>query len=139
MRPDKEFDMKELGNPVFRGEEFSRSSENPSGPTKGSNTIDVAGRSYANQSGLAKLLGVTERTLCRWEDRRIGPPRIKIGKLVLFDLEKLPTWLESHESRFLERGSSKAVGQACRPNASARKHVPNSQTTFQTKAGISYE
>jgi hypothetical protein len=41
---------------------------------------------------------VTTRTLARWDDRRFGPPKIKVGKLILYDLAKLPGWLESHES-----------------------------------------
>ena len=66
--------------------------------------IILADRRYATRSGLAKLLGVTPRTLARWDETRIGPPRIKVGKLVLYDLDKLPGWLERHESQPLERG-----------------------------------
>lgn len=71
-------------------------------------TIDLAGRNYATQSGLARLLGVTTRTLARWDDRRIGPPKIKVGKLVLYDLAKLPTWLESHETAPVAQGRMSA-------------------------------
>jgi hypothetical protein len=39
------------------------------------------------------------RTLGRWDAARIGPPRIKVGKLVLFDLAKLPAWLASRETQ----------------------------------------
>lgn len=59
--------------------------------TSSASTVVLGGRSYSTQSGLARLLGVTPRTLARWDERRIGPPKIKIGKLVLHD------WLESHE------------------------------------------
>jgi hypothetical protein len=34
-----------------------------------------------------------------WDAERIGPPRIKVGKTVLYDLEKLPAWLAGRESR----------------------------------------
>jgi hypothetical protein len=67
--------------------------------------IILADRRYATRPGLAKLLGVTPLTLARWDETRIGPPRIKVGKLVLYDLDKLPDWLERHETQPLERGS----------------------------------
>jgi len=43
------------------------------------------------------MLGVTVRTLARWNACRIGPPKIKIGKTVLFDLAKVPEWLAARE------------------------------------------
>ena len=60
--------------------------------------VSVAGRTYATQAYLADLFGVTPRTLARWDDQRIGPPKSKVGKLILYDFEKLPGWLESHET-----------------------------------------
>jgi phage terminase Nu1 subunit (DNA packaging protein) len=59
--------------------------------------VEIEGRRYATQVGLASLLGVAPRTLARWDERRMGPPKIKIGNLVLYDLAKLHAWLESHE------------------------------------------
>ena len=55
--------------------------------------VEIAGRRYVTADRLAATLGVTIRTLARWDVARIGPPKIKIGKLVLFDLAKLPAWL----------------------------------------------
>ena len=49
-------------------------------------------------TGSPRRLGVTTRTLCRWDAARIGPPKIKVGKLVLFDLAKLPDWLATRET-----------------------------------------
>jgi hypothetical protein len=63
----------------------------------GGDTIDLAGYRYSTQAGLARQLGVSLRTLARWDERRQGPPKIKVGKLVLYDLGKLHAWLESHE------------------------------------------
>ena len=68
--------------------------------------IIIGAREYVTPSGLSRELGVTVRTLSRWEERRMGPPRIKIGKLVLYDLAKLPDWLERHERQPLERRTS---------------------------------
>jgi hypothetical protein len=52
--------------------------------------VEIAGRRYVTADRLATTLGVTVRTLARWDAARIGAPKIKIGKLVLFDLAKLP-------------------------------------------------
>ena len=60
--------------------------------------IEIAGRRYVTAERLAATLGVTVRTLARWDAARIGPPKIKVGKLVLFDLAKLPAWLATRET-----------------------------------------
>jgi hypothetical protein len=59
--------------------------------------IELENRPYTTPGGLARMLGVTPRTLFRWDERRIGPPKIKVGKRVLYDLAKIPAWLEEHE------------------------------------------
>jgi hypothetical protein len=61
--------------------------------------VELNGHRYVRQNGLARMLGVTVRTLFRWDERRIGPPKIKVGKLVLYDLAKLHGWLEGHEGQ----------------------------------------
>jgi hypothetical protein len=75
-------------------------------------TIEVAGHRYSTQTGLARQLGVSLRTLARWDDRHLGPPKIKVGKMVLYDLAKLHAWLESHE-----RAPAAARGSARRADA----------------------
>ena len=60
--------------------------------------IKIAGRRYITVARLAAMLDITMRTLSRWAAARIGPPKIKVGKGVLFDLAKLPGWLASRES-----------------------------------------
>jgi hypothetical protein len=59
--------------------------------------VDIAGHRYITAQRLASMLGVTERTLARWNAARIGPPKISIGKTVLYDISKLPDWLASCE------------------------------------------
>jgi DNA-binding transcriptional regulator YiaG len=60
--------------------------------------IEIAGRRYVRQQRLARILGVTARTLARWNACGIGPAKITIGKTVLFDLAKLPDWLATRET-----------------------------------------
>jgi hypothetical protein len=60
--------------------------------------IEISGRQYVTSHCLATMLGVTARTLARWDRAGIGPPKIKIGKRVLYDLAKLPDWLTTRET-----------------------------------------
>ena len=60
--------------------------------------VEIAGRVYLTPERVARMLAVTVRTLARWNAARIGPPKIKVGKLVLYQLSQLPEWLSSRES-----------------------------------------
>ncbi|HEV2562264.1 MAG TPA: helix-turn-helix domain-containing protein [Rhizomicrobium sp.] len=62
-----------------------------------------AGR-YLTPKQLAATLHISPRTLLRWDAQRTGPPRIKIGKLVLYDMEKLPDWLARFETKPVRAG-----------------------------------
>jgi hypothetical protein len=70
----------------------------PSATSGNNGELDVAGRRYVTADRLASMLHVTTRTLARWTAARIGPPKIKVGKLVLFELAKVPGWLASRET-----------------------------------------
>jgi hypothetical protein len=87
------------------GDHISRPAEPNLGTTEtdGYHTdiIELENRRYATPAGLARMLHVTPRTLVRWDERRIGPPKIKVGKRVLYDLAKIPGWLEEHEQTAL--------------------------------------
>jgi len=48
-----------------------------------------------DRSEMAKVLGVTERTVIRYE--RLGMPFIAVGRLRLYDVSKVRAWLMSHE------------------------------------------
>ena len=56
-------------------------------------------------SEVATLLGVSPRTLHRWHALRVGPPRCKIGRKVLYRKEALEAWLEANEDQPLRRFS----------------------------------
>ena len=59
--------------------------------------IEIAGVQYVTPDGLALLFRVSRRTVSRWTAQRIGPPHIKIGKMVLFELDRIPQWLSTQE------------------------------------------
>jgi|SRR6516162_9326880 len=48
---------------------------------------------------VASMLGISIRILSRWDAAGIGPPKIKVGKLILFDIGKLTEWLASRETK----------------------------------------
>jgi hypothetical protein len=60
--------------------------------------VEIAGRRYVTGDRLSKMLNITTRTLARWNATRIGPPKISVGKTVLYEVAKLPPWLTSRET-----------------------------------------
>jgi excisionase family DNA binding protein len=54
---------------------------------------------YFTKATLSKALGTSKRNLERLHQLRQGPPRIKIGKLVLFRREAVDEWLAKNERK----------------------------------------
>lgn len=71
---------------------------------------------YLRRDELAKQLGVSPRTIDRWHTCRSGPPRITIGRTVLYSLESVKQWLCSneHSSHPLQRRFGRAEGSCNR-------------------------
>lgn len=46
---------------------------------------------------LARQLGISPRTLARWNAQRIGPPRCKVGRLTLYRVEAVRSWMIEQE------------------------------------------
>lgn len=46
---------------------------------------------------VAEMLGISTRTLSRWHALRMGPPRCKIGRTVLYRKLAIDTWLLANE------------------------------------------
>jgi predicted DNA-binding transcriptional regulator AlpA len=53
---------------------------------------------YLRRDELAQQLGVSARTIDRWHNLRSGPPRIAIGRTILYRLESVLGWLQAQES-----------------------------------------
>jgi len=58
--------------------------------------LRVGGRVYVTEERLAAALDVTTRTVRRWDAQRLTPPKIKLGRTVLFDYTDPAAWLEMH-------------------------------------------
>lgn len=50
-----------------------------------------------NADDVAAILGVSRRTLSRWNRLRKGPPRIKVGRSMLYSRSSLFGWLRTLE------------------------------------------
>ena len=55
---------------------------------------------YIRPRDLAERLEISERTLSRWARLRKGPPRIKIGKRVLYRTAAVKDWLKNKETSY---------------------------------------
>ena len=52
---------------------------------------------YMSRRECAAELGVSPRTLDRWNAARFGPPRTKLGGRWVYKRASVRAWLESHE------------------------------------------
>jgi hypothetical protein len=52
---------------------------------------------FLTHTAMAQELGIHERTLSRLHTKRIGPPRIKLGKKVLYHRPSVIAWLASQQ------------------------------------------
>ena len=58
---------------------------------------------FLREQELARALGCTVRTLRRWHERRIGPPRTVCGRVILYRKSSVDNWLKSHEQAYARR------------------------------------
>jgi predicted transcriptional regulator len=49
-------------------------------------------RRYLSKPALAKHYGVEERTIKTWREK--GLPGVRVGKVVMFDVEQCDSWIE---------------------------------------------
>ena len=64
---------------------------------------------YLTKGELARAINRSARTIERWHSARIGPPRICIGRLVLYRTESVREWLAKQE-RKIRRGRTARRG-----------------------------
>jgi len=60
---------------------------------------DALTAEFMSRSELRTLLDISERQERDWHTRRIGPPRVQIGHLVLYRREAVLSWLRSQEKK----------------------------------------
>jgi predicted DNA-binding transcriptional regulator AlpA len=52
---------------------------------------------FLRRDELAHQLGLSPRTIDRWQTLRKGPPRICIGRTILYQVESVREWLRTRE------------------------------------------
>src|SRR5580692_3957667 len=70
---------------------------------------------YLRRDELAEQLRVSSRTIDRWQTSRCGPPRVAIGRTILYNRESVRQWLHSNERDPL------STGKLSRRKSSARQ------------------
>jgi predicted DNA-binding transcriptional regulator AlpA len=68
-------------------------------PFKNSVTAKLVLDGFVRRAELAKMLGLSARTLDRWHSLRAGPPRVCVGRTILYNVESVRAWLRSHEQQ----------------------------------------
>jgi excisionase family DNA binding protein len=63
--------------------------------------IEIAGRRFVTVSGLSALFNVHKRTIQVWAADR-GIPLIRIGNLMIFDIDDVKRWLLQHKHMTVE-------------------------------------
>jgi len=66
-------------------------------------TVDNFARDILSENQLAALLKISTRTLRRWHVLRLGPPRFKIGQVILYRAAAVESWLTRNESEAVHR------------------------------------
>ena len=52
---------------------------------------------YIREAALARQLNLSVRTLQRLAARRLGPPRTRVGRVILYNVEHVRDWLSQQE------------------------------------------
>lgn len=62
---------------------------------------------YLRREQLASELGISPRTIDRWHLLRQGPPRVQIGRTILYEVAAVRLWLQSREHPFRQSRSQR--------------------------------
>ena len=61
---------------------------------------------YITAKELCKQIGqmkggrpIARRTLERWHSLRVGPPRVRVGRIAVYRVDEVRAWLEEQSSR----------------------------------------
>jgi predicted DNA-binding transcriptional regulator AlpA len=66
---------------------------------------------YLRREELAEQFGLSPRTIDRWEALRKGPPRVCVGRTILYNIQSVREWLLSRERQaFSTRGRRSLQG-----------------------------
>jgi hypothetical protein len=67
---------------------------------------------FMTRDELATTLNVSARTLARWKVLRMGPPRVEVGRLILYRRAAVSEWLATMEKG--SRRENRSAGRKTR-------------------------
>jgi len=65
----------------------------------------IVGEDFFSEDQLCKELGLTQRTLRRWHQLRVGPPRTRVGRRIFYRKTAVVQWLVNREQQPLRRSA----------------------------------
>ena len=90
--------------------EVSQEPDRTAGPTNDVLPQRFILEGFLRREELAHELGISARTIDRWESLRQGPPRVSVGRTILYSIHSVREWLLSKETTpSLVRRGSQAV------------------------------
>jgi predicted DNA-binding transcriptional regulator AlpA len=92
--------------------------QQPTNP-KSLSTVPLVLPGLLRRAELAKQLGLSPRTIDRWQALCEGPPRVTVGRTILYSVESVRAWLRSREQQ-----SSPMMNQP-RLSRTKRQHKPD--------------
>lgn len=54
---------------------------------------------FLRREELAEQLGLSPRTIDRWHALRLGPPRVCVGRTILYSVQSVREWLRRRENQ----------------------------------------
>lgn len=63
---------------------------------------------FFTKAELAEAIDRSERTLDRWHNMRMGPPRTRLGSRILYRKDAVRAWLVAQEEQVALRGRDAA-------------------------------
>jgi Helix-turn-helix domain len=66
---------------------------------------------YFEEQEFAAVLDRDVRTVRRWHSKRTGPPRVRVGRKILYKKSSVARWLEQNETHTLSSNKTRGNGR----------------------------
>ena len=86
-------------------------------------THQVLAGDYPTRAELAAELDNSERTIIRWDNAGVGPPRTVLGRRVLYRREGVMQWLRDREVKQVRAGGPTPVLPSAKSPDQARGRI----------------
>lgn len=83
----------------------------------------ILGGEYLTRAELAAELDVSERTVIRWDNSRVGPPRTMLGRRPIYRRQGVTQWLMDNEVEQVRSGGPTPVLPSAKSPDRARGRI----------------